>query len=173
MLHPRKPEILCIRAPPFNDALRPILNQLNNGSVAMKLDQPAAIDGHRRPALRRWRQQPNKAGASQPNAAARSARGQELGAVGDEMTPTVRGDVRWWASLAETANNLDSAGKHVRRNFGGWLEYQLSGFRQQPEPFTRRSEFVANRSYTESPWARPPSWLDKRRSVAGYVVRDT
>jgi len=40
----RGADIPCIRAPPVKNALRPILRQLNNAPVAMKLDQPPAID---------------------------------------------------------------------------------------------------------------------------------
>jgi hypothetical protein len=31
--------------------------------------------------------------------------GQELGAVSQELAPTMRGDVSWWATLAETAHD--------------------------------------------------------------------
>jgi hypothetical protein len=35
--------------------------------------------------------------------------------------PTVRGDVRWWATLAETANAVDPTGRDARCRFGRWL----------------------------------------------------
>ena len=39
-----QPDISDIKAPPVKNALRPILRQLKNGPVVMKLDQPPAID---------------------------------------------------------------------------------------------------------------------------------
>jgi hypothetical protein len=42
---PGRPEIPHIKTPTFKNAPRPILGQLNDRPVAMKLDQPAAIDG--------------------------------------------------------------------------------------------------------------------------------
>jgi hypothetical protein len=42
---PRGPEIPNIKTPAVDNALRPILSQLNDGPVATKLDQPATIDG--------------------------------------------------------------------------------------------------------------------------------
>jgi hypothetical protein len=42
---PGRPEIPYIKTPTFKNAPRPILGQLNDRPVAMKLDQPAAIDG--------------------------------------------------------------------------------------------------------------------------------
>ena len=42
---PGRPEIPHIKMPAVENAARAILRQLNNGPVAMKLNQPAAIDG--------------------------------------------------------------------------------------------------------------------------------
>jgi hypothetical protein len=42
---PRGSEIPNIKTPAVDNALRPILSQLNDGPVATKLDQPSAIDG--------------------------------------------------------------------------------------------------------------------------------
>jgi hypothetical protein len=73
---PGQPDICSIKASAVKNAPRPILRQLNNGPVTMKLDQSTAIDGSPAPPGRsrgRWRQQPNNARVSQPNAAARSA----------------------------------------------------------------------------------------------------
>jgi hypothetical protein len=69
----------------------------------------AAEQGHGIPNLTQRRALPTPRG------------GQELGAVSDELTPTMRGDVRWWATLAEAANTLDPTGRDARCNFGRWL----------------------------------------------------
>jgi hypothetical protein len=63
----------------------------------------------------------------------------------------MRGDVRWGATLAETCNTVDPAGRDARCNFARWLDDERQGglLLQQPEPFARRSESVANRSYAE------------------------
>jgi hypothetical protein len=42
---PGWPEILHIKTPAVDNALRPILRQLKDSPVATKLDQPAAVDG--------------------------------------------------------------------------------------------------------------------------------
>ena len=39
------PEVGCLKTPTFKNAPRPILGQFNDRPVAMKLDQPAVIDG--------------------------------------------------------------------------------------------------------------------------------
>jgi len=41
---PGRPEIPNIKTPAVDNALRPILSQLNDSPVAMKLDQSAAVD---------------------------------------------------------------------------------------------------------------------------------
>ena len=41
---PGQPDLPSTKTPTVKNALRPILRQLNNGPVSMKLDQPPAID---------------------------------------------------------------------------------------------------------------------------------
>jgi hypothetical protein len=43
--YPGEPEIPCFKPAPLKNGPRPILSQLNNGTVSMKLDQPATSDG--------------------------------------------------------------------------------------------------------------------------------
>ena len=42
---PGHPDIACLKTPTFKNPPRPILGQFNDRPVAVKLDQPAAIDG--------------------------------------------------------------------------------------------------------------------------------
>src|SRR5262249_10583296 len=140
------------------NALRPILRQLNNGPVSMKLDQPPAIDEPQQTGAAGTVERTMPAAAEQANsvptqcggAFCPTTGGQELGAVRHELPPTVRRDVRWCAALAEMADALDPTGGNARCTFGGLFDFERGGLLlQEPKPFTRRSEPIANRSYTE------------------------
>ena len=121
----------------------------------MKLDQPAAIDGPQQTRSTGTVERTVAAAAEQGHgvptqcggALGPATGGQELGAASHELTPTVRGDVGWWAALAQMANALDPTGGDARCRFGRRLDYERGGLLlQHSEPFARRSESVANRS---------------------------
>jgi hypothetical protein len=50
----RRPETPNIKTPAVDNALRSILSQLNDGPVATKLDQPAAMMAHSRVRQESW-----------------------------------------------------------------------------------------------------------------------
>src|SRR5262249_45544620 len=147
-----------VRVGPCRNAPRPILSQLNNRPISMKLNQPATSDGPQETGSATMHQRTMEAAAEQgqrippfcSGALCPATGAQETVAVSQELAPAVHGDARRWSLGVQTSNPLDPTGRDDRCNFGRWIGDERGGLRlQEPEPFPRRSESTVNRSYAE------------------------